>query len=44
LTSHAFTVENDILTPTFKVKRDKAKEFFLSEIKDMYEGAALQGE
>ena len=44
LSSHIFTVENDILTPTFKVKRDKAKSFFLSEIKDMYDGAKLQGE
>jgi long-chain acyl-CoA synthetase len=44
LTSHVFTIENDILTPTFKVKRDKAKAYFLKEIKEMYDGAMLQGE
>lgn len=44
LSSHVFTVENDILTPTFKVKRDKAKHYFLSQIKDMYDGHLLQGE
>jgi len=30
LSSIAFTIENDILTPTFKLKRDKARHFFLS--------------
>ncbi len=38
------TVENDLLTPTFKLKRDKVKNFFLQEIKDMYDGSKLQGE
>jgi long-chain acyl-CoA synthetase len=39
-----FTVENDLLTPTFKLKRNEAKNYFISEIKDMYGGAKLQGE
>lgn len=44
LTTNAFTVENDLLTPTFKLKRAEAKKFFLKEIKAMYEGSKLQGE
>lgn len=44
LTTHAFTPDNDILTPTFKLKRNEAKRFFLSEIKSLYGGAKLQGE
>jgi long-chain acyl-CoA synthetase len=42
-TFHPFSVENDLLTPTFKFKRFEAKHFFLSEIKTMY-GSKLQGE
>jgi hypothetical protein len=33
-----------LLTPTFKLKRNEAKKFFLKEIKGMYDGAKLQGE
>ena len=44
MTSNAFTVENGLLTPSFKLKRNEAKHYFFSEIKDMYDGAKLQGE
>ncbi|GMP40292.1 hypothetical protein CsSME_00010793 [Camellia sinensis var. sinensis] len=33
-----FTVENGLLTPTFKVKRPQAKEYFAKAITDMYAG------
>jgi long-chain acyl-CoA synthetase len=39
-----FTVENGLLTPTFKLKRAEAKNYFLKEIKNMYGGAVFQGE
>ena len=44
LTTIAFTSENDLLTPTFKLKRNEAKSFFLNEIKELYGGALLQGD
>ena len=44
LTSTLFSVENDLLTPTFKLKRNEAKKFFKTQIKELYKGAALQGE
>ncbi len=44
ITSTLFSVDNDLLTPTFKLKRNEAKQFFLKEIKAMYDGAKLQGE
>jgi long-chain acyl-CoA synthetase len=31
-----FTVQNDLLTPTFKVKRNMAKKAFENEITEMY--------
>ncbi|GAB2218726.1 hypothetical protein Drorol1_Dr00001955 [Drosera rotundifolia] len=31
-----FTLENDLLTPTFKVKRPQAKAYFAKAIRDMY--------
>ena len=31
-----FTLENGLLTPTFKVKRPQAKEYFAKAISDMY--------
>lgn len=31
-----FTVENDMLTPTFKIKRNQAKKIFQAEIEAMY--------
>ena len=39
-----FSMENDLLTPTFKLKRAEAKKYFIKEIKSMYDGAKLQGE
>jgi len=44
LTSTEFKPENDLLTPTFKLKRNEAKQYFFNEIKAMYDGAILQGE
>ena len=44
LTDKAFSVENEILTPTFKLKRNEAKLAFIDDIKRMYGGAKLQGE
>lgn len=37
VTSEQFSIENDLLTPTFKLKRHTAKERFQSEIDRMYE-------
>ncbi|KAF9407409.1 Long chain acyl-CoA synthetase 7 peroxisomal [Podila epigama] len=34
--SEAFTIENDLLTPTFKLKRHQAKEKYDAEIERMY--------
>ena len=44
LSAEPFSVENEILTPTFKIKRNDAKKYFYKEIKAMYGGAKLQGE
>lgn len=44
LTETTFTQENDLLTPTFKLKRNEAKKYFIKEIKELYGGAKLQGE
>ena len=43
-TRDEFTLENGLMTPTMKVKRNEAKIKYLSEIKKMYDGAKLQGE
>jgi long-chain acyl-CoA synthetase len=32
-----FTVENDLLTPTFKLKRNDAKKFFIKQIDALYD-------
>ena len=32
-----FTVDNDLLTPTFKLRRNNAKKFFEQQIQQMYE-------
>jgi len=39
LTAEAFTVENDLLTPTFKLKRPQAKAKYQEEIRKLYEQA-----
>jgi long-chain acyl-CoA synthetase len=36
LTSTPFTVENDLITPTFKIKRAAAKKFFAPQIEKLY--------
>eukprot|EP01110_Echinostelium_bisporum_P002556 TRINITY_DN1625_c3_g1_i1.p1 TRINITY_DN1625_c3_g1~~TRINITY_DN1625_c3_g1_i1.p1 ORF type:complete len:655 (+),score=276.54 TRINITY_DN1625_c3_g1_i1:38-2002(+) len=36
VTEEAFTVENDLLTPTMKLKRNKLQEVFKKEIEKMY--------
>ena len=36
LTPEAFTVENDIITPTFKIKRNIAKKVFAEKITQLY--------
>ncbi|GJM88026.1 hypothetical protein PR202_ga04043 [Eleusine coracana subsp. coracana] len=36
LVAEPFTMENGLLTPTFKVKRPQAKAYFAKEISDMY--------
>ena len=36
LTAEPFTVENDIITPTFKIKRNVAKKVFQTQIDQMY--------
>ena len=36
LVADPFTVDNDILTPTFKLKRNIAKNVFQSQIDKMY--------
>jgi long-chain acyl-CoA synthetase len=33
-----FSVDNDLLTPTFKLKRHHAKKYFKTEIANMYKG------
>jgi long-chain acyl-CoA synthetase len=36
LTSTPFTVENDLITPTFKIKRGNAKKAYATQIEAMY--------
>ena len=36
LTPEPFSVENDIITPTFKIKRNIAKKVFADQITAMY--------
>jgi long-chain acyl-CoA synthetase len=43
-TLEEFTMDNDMLTPTFKLKRNEAKKAYIKEIKEMYDGVKLQGE
>ncbi|KAI9281094.1 hypothetical protein BY458DRAFT_450589 [Sporodiniella umbellata] len=37
LSSDPFTMENDLLTPTFKVKRPQAKKYYEAQIAELYE-------
>ena len=43
LTLTPFSVDNDILTPTFKLKRNIAREYFKPQINAMYDSLAKQG-
>jgi long-chain acyl-CoA synthetase len=43
-TREEFTLENNMLTPTMKLKRNDAKKKYYDQIKEMYDGAKLQGE
>ena len=43
LVKDPFTVENDLLTPTFKLKRNVAKKVFESDIDNMYSGLEARG-
>lgn len=43
-TREEFTLENGLLTPTMKLKRNDARNKFYDQIKEMYDGAKLQGE
>ena len=36
LTDEMFTIENDMLTPTMKLKRHEAKKRYIDEIKKLY--------
>ncbi|KAI8085806.1 uncharacterized protein B0P05DRAFT_570009 [Gilbertella persicaria] len=40
LESEPFAIENDLLTPTFKVKRPQAKKYYESQIAQLYESLA----
>ena len=39
VTNDPFTIENEILTPTMKIKRNIAKNVYKEQIDKMYEGA-----
>jgi long-chain acyl-CoA synthetase len=38
LTENAFTVENDLLTPTFKLKRPQTRTAYNAQLEEMYKG------
>ena len=42
MSGNAFSVDNDILTPTFKLKRNVAKKVYQPQIDEMY--AVLEAE
>jgi len=44
LTNEPFTIENDILTPTFKMKRNVGKKVYQAQIDKMYEALAARGQ
>jgi len=43
LTKEMFSVENNLLTPTFKLKRHVAREFFKPQIEAMYKKLEQKG-
>jgi long-chain acyl-CoA synthetase len=43
MTAEAFTIENDLLTPTFKLKRNVCKKVYQAEIEVMYEELTKKG-
>ena len=43
-TREEFSEDNGLMTPTMKLKRAEAKQKYLTQIKEMYDGAKLQGE
>jgi len=44
LSPEEFSVGNNLLTPTFKLKRNEAKKFFKTQIDDMYSKYAVAGQ
>lgn len=36
LVAEPFSIQNDLITPTFKIKRNIAKKVFEKEIRDLY--------
>jgi len=43
LTAEPFSIENNLLTPTFKLKRNVARAYYEPQINDMYEALAKIG-
>ena len=43
LAKEPFSVENDILTPTFKLKRNIGKKVYQAQIDQMYQALAARG-
>jgi len=43
VTGDAFSIENDMLTPTYKLKRNIAKKVYQAQIDEMYAALNAQG-